>query len=121
MTLTIDEFAARLSNAGALVERYSDPILTGFGEIVASEIEANAPKRTRREPGGGMSQTSPGVIELTDRYLVGELRGSARRSPKSRSFLKDSFTDISGPLAAEVASVALSALTGARPSTRRSR
>lgn len=107
----IAAFVARLNRAAATLETLTDPILTEYGNVVRREISKNAPKRTRRQPGSTLDQVSPGVLELRSGYLVGEVRGTAQSSPKSRTFLSDSLSDISKPLARATARAAVSALT----------
>lgn len=116
---TVEQFVARLNAASVTLDGLTDPILTAYGRVVAREVTANAPKRTRRSPGTQMRQTSPGVIELpAGSYLVGAVRGSSRSSPKSRTFLSDSLDGISAPLARATAKAAVSALTDGRFSIR---
>jgi hypothetical protein len=108
---TIDQFVTRLNTVGRRIELFADPILTRFGDIIADQVEAEAPKRTRARAGGGMKQIRPGVLELQGGHLIGEVRGTSQRSPKSRTFLTDAFDDVSGPMAAAVAEIAVSVLT----------
>lgn len=104
----IDRFVSHLNQVAANLDQFIDPLLEDFAAQVAKQVSKEAPKRTRRRPGGTLRQVEPGVLELSRGELVGEVRTLPQSSPKSRTFASDALKDVQRPLGRAVINTTVS-------------